>query len=135
MKMLLDKRFLHFVPLVVSRGFSSACLGGIFVPFWVSVQQNLSDLTEKQKEAQALSVIVLFGLGQVVAAPTVGIILDKFGNRTALSFILALNILSFSLILVINEIHTFTWTAWLGMFGLGFMDNSTNCFQNIVCGF
>lgn len=21
------------------------------------------------------------------------------------------------------------------MFGLGFMDNSTNCFQNIVCGF
>jgi hypothetical protein len=51
MKMLLDKRFLHFVPLVVSRGFSSACLGGIFVPFWVSVQQNLSDLTEKQKEA------------------------------------------------------------------------------------
>ena len=37
MKMLLDRRFQHFIPLVVSRGFSSACLGGIFVPFWVSV--------------------------------------------------------------------------------------------------
>ena len=61
--MLLDKRFQHFIPLVVSRGFSSACLGGMFVPFWTSVQHNLTDLTDKEKTAQALSVIVLFGLG------------------------------------------------------------------------
>jgi hypothetical protein len=63
MKMLLDRRFQHFMPLVISRGFSSASLGGIFVPFWVSVQHNLIHLSKQEKTAQALSVIILFGLG------------------------------------------------------------------------
>ena len=46
-----------------------------------------------------------------------------------------LNFLSFALIIIINEIHRFSWIAYVSMFGLGFMDNSTNCFQNTISGF
>jgi MFS family permease len=77
----------------------------------------------------------MWGIGQVIAAPVVGVLLDKFGNCFVLTFIIILNFLSFTMIIIINEVHEFNYLAYIAMFGLGFMDNSTNCFQNIVCGF
>ena len=53
LKMFTDKRFLNFVPLIVSRGFSSASLAAIFVSFWTSTMSNLI-ISHDEKITKAL---------------------------------------------------------------------------------
>lgn len=39
------------------------------------------------------------------------------------------------LLIVQNEQHTFNWSAYLSMFGLGWLDNTIWCYLNMVLGF
>ena len=62
-------------------------------------------MSEDEKIAIAIRTYVALGLGMVFGPQVMGIILDKCGHRSAVTYILANTILSCMLLIIQNELQ------------------------------
>jgi hypothetical protein len=65
----------------------------------------------------------MFGIGQLVGAPMVGLINDKFGGgRSVARVILLVHVFAYSITIIYNEIHEFGVLAFFLTFIFGVQD-------------
>ena len=131
---------LLITPMMISRGVSAVMMASVFVNFWSSTLTYSASLSgEKISVDRILTTSVytylLYGAGAIISPQLVGKIQDSQGYRASMFFILALQIVFVTMVIILNEIHIFNWWAYLCMFGLGMLDNCMMTFINIVLGF
>jgi predicted MFS family arabinose efflux permease len=62
----------------------------------------------------------IFGIGQLIGSPLVGILNDRYGGGSSVAqVIIVIHIIAYTLALIYNEIHVFGPLAYLLAFALG----------------
>ena len=69
--------------------------------------------------------------GSIVFGP----LLDRFGYKVGLVYLLCLITGANLFVLALNGSHTFSNWAYVSMFWLGMMENNVWCFTNVILGF
>ena len=115
------------------RGMSVCLQATIIINMWPGMLDS-SYSSDDQTEIGVYTLFV-YGIGQTIAAPITGRLQDKFGHKAILLLSLSLLLIFTPFIIIINEIHEFTWPIYLCMVGLGYLDNANCTFISIVCGF
>ena len=132
----------NLVPLLVFRGMNLACQASVFIGFWVLLITNTEDQngskpnqSEDEKIAIAMKTYVTLGFGMAFGPQLMGILLDKYGHRASIIYILSCTILIGILLILQNELQHFNYLlANLTMFGLGLVENCLDSYITIVSG-
>ena len=78
----------------------------------------------------------MFGVGQLIGSPLVGLVNDKFGGGQSVArTLLFVHFASYLVIIVFNEIHVFGILAFVVTFLCGVSNAALQTQVNIVCGF
>ena len=78
----------------------------------------------------------MLGLGQLVGSPLVGYVNDKHGGGQSVArVLLVVHVISYSTILLFNELHEFGLLAFLVTFLFGIQDAALQTQCTIVYGF
>ena len=92
----------QLVPLLVFRGMNLACQASVFIGFWVLLITHTEDhngykpnqfLSEDEKIAIAIKTYITLGFGMAFGPQLMGILLDKYGHRASILYILSCTIL------------------------------------------
>ena len=124
---------MKIAPLICFRSLILSCLATVYINFWVF--NNTLKMTEDEKINAASLTMVPFGLGNMFGVIFYGFVQDKCGSKAALILLLAELIVFESMIIVLNELNTFNWSAYLCMFGLGSVDNTVTTYITQFLGF
>lgn len=111
---------------------------GLFINFWVSTVNSdpvWSQKTEDEKIERVVYTFVALGIGSICGSSLLGVIQDKYGHKTSITFIMVTVIWTMIGLIIQNEYHVFNWTCYITMFGAGMIDNSLTSFLGVVLGF
>ena len=92
-------------------------------------------MTENEKIEAASFTMIPFGLGNMIGIVLYGFIQDKCGNKATLLLLLTEFIIFECMIIILNELRIFNWTAYVCMFGLGSVDNTLSTYITQLLGF
>ena len=131
---------LWVTPIMVARGVSAVMQASVFVNFWSSTLTYSSELSGElisvdKKLTTTVYTYLLYGVGAILSPQILGRIQDSKGYKASLTFLVALELIFVSMVIILNELHIFNWWAYFCMFGLGMLDNGIMTFDNIVLGF
>jgi MFS family permease len=85
----------------------------VFINLWTSM---ITDETSEDKMEMAINTFMPFGFGSIIGPFIIGPVQDRYGYKATMSLIFVQNLMFMPWIIVYNEIHQFTWMAYIIMF-------------------
>jgi len=144
-RMIFNKRMMQIEPFIFLRALSAVNTSGVYIGFWVYLINQTKDdqgvflkdtLSKDQITSRAILTYTSLGIGMVLGPIPMGLLQDKYGPKAALSYILAICVVSMLLLIVQNELKFFNfWFASFTMIGLGAIDNITMSYLTLLLGF
>ena len=127
---------LYFMPVIAWQAMSLAAYTGSFVPLMNDFMKlGHPEWDDNTKLSMSLYAMIPLGFGEIIGAPLMGEVRDKFGYHTTLKVILAVTVIAFALLFVTIVTYTFNPLIFVMTFVWGFQDSSVSTFSNCILAF
>jgi MFS family permease len=127
-----DRRFMHLIPQFVWTGISIAYYSGLLV---LMMQKAIGGDDKQYQFKMSMLAMVMLGVGEVTGCFFIGLIVDRFGSKTAILCNIVLITLMMSSTIAFIIIFEFNWIVWLMCFLWGFTDSAVNTNTQEMIGF
>ena len=120
----------------IYSGFVLASYGGFLVPtISDAVVDSDPGVSDDEKLKKSLLCLIALGVAECFGGLLLGKIVDRFGSRPGLFFVLAVNIVTVGLTVYVHSVRHYDWRWFLVCFCWGILDSSHNTLINTILAF
>ena len=120
----------------IFSGFAVSIYGGFLVPtISDAIEKTYDHISDDDKLKKSLFCMIALGVAECFGGLLLGKIVDRFGNRRGVFFVLVVNVVTVAITVYVHSVKHYDWRWYMVCFFWGILDSSDNTLISTILGF